>query len=337
MAKTSSGSKNSSRSSRKAGKQGATSKAAPPPNQFSAGHDFRSKWKSCENACLTHEDAAEFSQALCAAFPRLRFLSQDHWKPFVDWGAWHRAWEERERIDPEFRHTEHVRHRMRDPTGLALQFWDHLGVAEETAFYGWVIPEGWTPEWGETDEYGIRRIANPPRLELFFRRGQFHSPNRRPPSEPVTFRDPPEPRSDEETLELEGSQLAIRYNRYDDQTEAFAKSVFRILYKQAVDRFVDVEYKTRRAYTATPWRNRRFGVAGRRAEAWALERRHNYLMVPERAKPASYQFPPDDVMSSEEHAALMAKRAEELEEAISAENRKWTEWSAKRRNEAESA
>jgi hypothetical protein len=334
MAKTGSGSKKSSKSSRKGGRQGAKSKKVPPPIRLSPDHDFRSQWKVCENACLTHEDAAEFSQALCAAFPRLRFLSQDHWKPFVDWDAWHAEIEAWRRRDPKGLESEPIRHRMRDPAGLALQYWDHLGVAEESAFDGWIIPDGWKPEWGETDKYGIRRIVNPPRLALFFRRGQFHCPDRRPLREAVRFRDPPEPRGDEETLELEGSQLNIRYNRYDEAAAAFAKAVFRILYKHVVDRFITIESKSRRALTPVPERNRRFGVAGRRAEAWALKRRHNYLLVPNSVKPVSYPFAPGDVMSAEEHAALEARWAAELEEAVAREKRKHKELAEKWRREA---
>lgn len=311
------------------------SKKALPLMPLGPDQDFRSQWKVCENACLTLADATEFSSALRAAFPRLRFTSEDHWKPFVDWDHWHAEIEAWRRRDPRGLETEPIRHRMRDPTGQSLQFWDHLGVADERAFNGWIIPDGWMPEWGETDKYGVRRIVNPPRLALFFRRGRFHCPDRRPLKEPVHFDAPPEPRSDQEMLELEGSQLQIRYNRYDEEAEAFAKTIFRILYKQVVDRFITVERRSRRALTPVPWRNRRFGVAGRQAEAWALERRYNYLLVPEEVKPASYPFAPDDVMSAEEYTALKAKWAAELEEAVAAEARKWNELAEKRRREAE--
>lgn len=270
-----------------------------------------------------------------AAFPRLRFLSRDHWKPFVDWDYWRAEIEAWKRRDPKGLESEPIRHRMRDPTGETLKYWDHLGVVEETAFDGWVIPEGWTPEWGEADTYGVRRIVNPPRLALFFRRGEFHCPDRRPLREPVRFRDPPESRGDEETLELEGCQLNIRYNRYDDEAEAFAKAVFRILYKHVVDRFIDIERESRRALTPVPWRNRRYGVAGRRAVAWALERRHNYLLVPQQVKPAAYPFAPGDVMSDEEYAALKAKWAAELEEAVAAEAKRMDELAEKWRREAD--
>ncbi|KAB2846527.1 MAG: hypothetical protein F9K44_15200 [Hyphomicrobiaceae bacterium] len=133
---------------------------------------------------------------------------------------------------------------------------------------------------------------------------------------------------------LEGSDLSIQWNRYDDEVEAFAKTVFRILFKQATDRFFQIERKSRRALTAQPWRNRRYGAAGRGAEAWALARRHNYLDGGQLNKPASYPFAPGDVFSAEELAAIRAKWKAELDAAIAEQIRIGKERSAAIRREA---
>jgi len=120
------------------------------------------------------------------------------------------------------------------------------------------------------------------------------------------FDDPPEPPSEDVTITLEGGYLEMRWNRYDDEAEAFAKTVFRTLFKTAIDRFITVERKSRRALSARPWRNRRYGGAGRRAEAWALARRHNYFFAGRLKKPASYPFAPHEIFSPAELAKWRA-------------------------------
>jgi len=285
---------------------------------------------------MTREDADAFSSALRAAYPRLHFASREHWRTFVDWDWWHAAWKLHEEREKDGLPTEFVRHRMRHPRNEPPRYWPSLGVAEEREFYGWILPEDWVAQWGEEDNFGVRRIVNPPRLEFFFRRSRFHCRDRSPRRETVWFDDPPEPRDDDETIVLEGGELEIQWNRYDDEAEMFAKAVFRILFKQATDRFIQIEYKSRRALTGEPWRNRRYGAAGRRAEAWALARRHNYLDGGQLEKPASYPFAPDDVFSAEEFAAIKAKWKAELEEAVAAEARKGKELAEKWRREAES-
>lgn len=286
---------------------------------------------------MTREDADAFSSALRAAYPRLHFVSWEHWRPFVDWDWWRAAWKLHEERKKDGLPTEFVRHRMRDPRNEPPCYWPSLGVAEEREFYGWVLPEGWSAQWGEEDDFGVRRIVNPPRLELSFWRGRFHCPDRSPRRETVWFENPPEPRDDDETIVLEGSDLSIQWNRYDDEVEAFAKTVFRMLFKQATDRFIKIERKSRRALTAQPWRNRRYGAAGRGAEAWALARRHNYLDGGQLNKPASYPFAPGDVFSADELAAIKAKWAAELEEIVAREKRKDKELAEKWRREAEGA
>ncbi len=284
---------------------------------------------------MTREDAADFSDALRAALPRLHLVSFDHWKSFVDWEAWREALEERRRIDPEGRMIEPVRHLMRDPRNEPPHYWPSLGVAEERDFCGWILPEDWIPQWREADRFGVRRIVDLPRLEFFFRRSRFHCRDRSMRLESVSFDDAPEPRNEDETIVLEGGELSILWNRYDDEAETFAKTVFRILFRHATDRFIQIESKSRRALTGKPWRNRRYGAAGRRAEAWALARRHNYLDGGQLEKPASYTFAPGDVFSAAELAAIRAEWRAKLEEAIAAERRKGKELAEKWRREAE--
>jgi hypothetical protein len=225
---------------------------------------------------------------------------------------------------------------MRDPKDEPPHYWPSLGIAEEREFYGWVLPEGWVPQWGDEDDFGIRRIVNPPRLELSFRRSRFHCVDRSPRRETVWFDEPPEPRNDGEIIVLEGGDLSVQWNPYDDETENFAKTVFRILFKQAIDRFITVNrHVSWRALSSTPWRNRRYGAAGWGAESWALSRRHNYFFSGAYNKPASFPFAPAEVLSAQELAALKAKWAAELEEAVAAEARKNKELAEKWRREAE--
>jgi hypothetical protein len=283
---------------------------------------------------MTREDADAFSSALRAAYPRLHFVSCEYWRTFVDWDAWNVACEEKERRERAGLPTERVRHRMRDPRNEPPRYWDSLGTRDERYFYGWVLPEGWVPEWGEEDNFGVRRI-NPPRLEFSFRRSHFRCWDRSRLRETVLFDDPPQPRNDNETIVLEDGHLSIQWNRYDDEAEAFAKVVFRTLFKQVIDRFITVsEDVTWRALSSTPWRNRRYGAAGRGAEAWALARRHNYFFSGCFEKPASFPFAPADVLSPQELASLKAKWDAKLEEAIAAQTRQDKELAEKWRREA---
>lgn len=316
---------------------GVRKKKALPQIQFSPDHDFRSKWKVCEQLHMTREDAAAFSDSLRSAFPRLHLVSHEYWNSFLDWDWWRSARQENERREKAGLPTQPSRHRMRDPGGDPPRYWDSLAVVDEREFYGWILPEGWSPEWGEADQFGIRRIVNTPRLEFSFRRSVFYCADRDGRRETVRFDDPPEPRTEDETIRLEGGDLAISWNRYDEEAEAFAKIVFRLLFKQTTDRFIQMESKSRRALSPVPWNNRRYGMAGRHAEAWALARRHNYLFDGRLNKPASYSFAPGDVFSADELAAIKAKWAAELEEIVAREKRKDKELAEKWRREAEGA
>lgn len=262
---------------------------------------------------MTRTDIKEFSDALRAAFPRLVLVSTNPWKSFVDWDYWRAAVAERIRLEDAGAEIERVVHRMRDPTGEMPHFWSDLAVPEEDAFYGWLLPDGWIPEWGETDYFGVRYIVNPPRLRFLFYRRRFNCPERSRLREEVWFDDPPEPRNAEEEIHLEGSDLTMRYSPYEDEAVAFVRDVFRILGRHTVDRFLKIDRDSRRALSPVPWRNRRFGMAGRRAESWALERRHNYFESGMLQKPASFPFAPEEIFTAEELAAYEAKNAADLE------------------------
>lgn len=337
MAKTSSGSKSCSKNSRSARKREARVPKPRPPIQISPDHDFRSRSKACEQLFLTREDADAFWSSLRVAFPRLHLVSTEHWKDFVDWNWWHAACDDKERREKAGLPVERVRHRMRIPEREPPRYWDSLGATGERDFYGWVLPEGWIPKWSEEDDFGVRRVANPPRLEFSFRRSRFNCIDRSPRRETVWFDDPPKPHNADEIIVLEDGELSIQWNPYDDEAETFAKTVFRILFKQVIDRFITVDRnESWRALSPTPSRNRRYGAAGRGAEAWALSRRHNYFFSPFR-KPASYPFAPSEVLSAAELAALKAKWAAELEEEIAAGMQRNKELWEKWRRETEDA
>jgi len=282
---------------------------------------MNSRSKACEELFMTRADNKEFSDALRDAFPRLVLVSVKPWKPFVDWGYWRAAVAERNRLEAAGKKSPRVRHRMRDPTGKMPHLWSDLAVADEDQFFGWLLPEGWIPEWGKKDDFGVRQIDNPPRQRFFFSRRRFNCPERSRLREAVWFDDPPEPRDSNETIHLEGCDLTVRYSRYDDEAAAFARTVFRILGRQTIDRFVTIEPDSRRALSAASWRNRRLGMAGRRAEAWALERRHNYFFSGRIDKPASYPFTPQDIFTAEELAAYQAALPAKNEARLAAQNR----------------
>jgi len=289
----------------------------PRDFQFNPEHDFRSRSRGSD-VCMTREDAQAFSQGLREALPRLRFVSDEYWKPFIDWDAWRATLEEHRRRDQAGLPTERARYRMRDPVGEPLHYWDSLCVAEEGHFYGWIEPPGWEPAWGEEDDYGVRRILNPPPLQFHFRRSKFRCYGRDVGVDQIAFDDPPEARSEAELIRLDGGTLDFRWNRYDEEARAFTNRLFRILSKQGTNRFINIDLDSRRALSLTPLRNRFGIVAGHHAERWALSRRHNYIFPSSGlvVKPASYRFATGDVMSAEELVALKAKWKAELEARV---------------------
>jgi hypothetical protein len=269
----------------------------------------RPKFRRTHYLFMMRDEAHSFSQQLREALPNIRFVSHDYWKPFIDWAAYEQDLAERERRGPENPPEHHLVYRMRDPRGGPLHYWDSFGTAEEDSFLAWLEPRGWKPRWTEPDDRGIRWLKNIPLHSFAFHRSGFCCRSR----DLSVFPDPPAPLDENETIILEGQRLEIRWHHGDETGEHLAKTGFRILSKLTVDRFYDVEIRSRRAFPK-PFHRPAFYRAGREAADWACSRRHNYLADSTFFyKPADFVFSPADIFTEEQLAAREARLDDEFE------------------------
>ncbi len=131
----------------------------------------RKSWNSkCRYyVATTAKDAQDFSDALRAAYPDIRFLPEDYtekwseiwrWAPVITEMRNHDCWS----FDPPL---------MRDPSGDTLIYYDFLADPRQLNFTAWVEPPGWQPVWVRDDERGYYFLDNEPKLCFQFRRGWF--------------------------------------------------------------------------------------------------------------------------------------------------------------------
>lgn len=274
-------------------------------------------FRRTDTLCMTRADLAEFSDALRAAFPAIRFVPTHYWKPFVDLKRYQadcREYERRLRLDLP---RTSARIHMRDPTGEPLHYLDSLVDPAESFFYAWIEPPGWRPVWGPEDHIGVRRIENTPRLWFELTRSAYVAKRgnfwRRHDTMPDLL-------NARETIQLDGYGFEVRWNPSEPEAEAFGKKVFNILRRLTVSRFVEVDHKDRRAFWRDarnmPWRC----LAGRHAVAWALERRHNYFKNTggPLLKPANYPFRRRDIYTPAEIERYDADREAEFQAKLHA-------------------
>ncbi len=277
----------------------------------------RSAYRRTWNLCMTSDDVAAFSDALKAAFPSIRFLSREYNRQFkVGFEAGRRENERRVNLGLPLKS---FRTRWRDPTGEPLRYSESLADPAETRFIAWIEPPGWQPVWALPDNFGERYIENTPRLWFDFYRCDYLLLGR-PHVIPHRRATEPQPRNGRAAIALEGHSFEVRWNPSEPEAEAFAKTVYNILRKLTVDRFIRVERESRRAFALEAQGMRKQCLAGRHAVAWTMKRRHNYLSCDNDGwamlKPANYPFRRRDVFTKAEYRRWRAKLDKDFEERL---------------------
>jgi len=232
---------------------------------------------------MTRADASAFSEALRAAFPRIRFVSYDYAEKFFDFADWKAACD-----------TAHLRGEdsprslefTRDPGDELPDYFPSLADVAERRFWVWVEPPNWRPRWRRRKRAGILTIENFPRLHFYFWRGGFNLPDPRRAKErqddpdPEIFDLPLQPLSLDrnEAITLRGDRMLGGWKKGDDSAKAFIDKVWRILGKVSTNRLVSVDSRTRQPIppdgTAL---TEPYVRAATDALRWARWRRHNYL------------------------------------------------------------
>ena len=232
---------------------------------------------------MTRDDAYAFSDALRAAFPRLRFVRYDHADKFFDYPAWKRACDKAGKIGTR---TPRQLDYTRDPKEELPDYFQSLADVSDRHFWVWIEPPNWRPRWRRRDRAGILVIENFPRLHLEFTRGGFELPDPRRAKERQDDPDSPlsglevQPLSLDrnEAIVLTGGRMLGAWNKGDQTAKAFVQKVWRILGKMSTNRLVEVAPRTRQpippngAATTEPYLRAATG-----ALRWARWRRHNYL------------------------------------------------------------
>lgn len=253
----------------------------------------REKGHQC--VLMTLQDAYNFSDALRAAFPRIRFVRQSYARKFVDYPSWRAAIEEAKRAGrPAPDRLEFTR----DPGDERPDYFPSLGDVLETFFCVWVEPPNWRPRWRRSKEADTLYLANLPRLHFYFARGGFDAPDVRRTAplegnpEPDThwLANPPLPLDAKEAIYLRGERMTASWLKGDDSARRFVHKVWRILDKMATNRLVSIHPRTREPIppdgSSAP---EPYVRAARDALVWARARRHNYLSCSGHLyKPAGY-------------------------------------------------
>ena len=126
---------------------------------------FRVKILEC--VLMTRDDAYAFSEALRAAFPRVRFVSYDYARKFFDYKAWKKSCDEAEKAGHENPSSLDY---TRNPGVELPDYFPSLGDVLEDRFWVWIEPPNWRPRWRKRKRDGILVIENFPRLHFFSRR-----------------------------------------------------------------------------------------------------------------------------------------------------------------------
>jgi len=239
--------------------------------------------KVLECVIMTRDDAFAFSEALRAAFPRIRFLREDYANKFIDYSAWREACREAER---KGRMTPRRYDFARLPKNEWPDYFPSLADVLEKSFFVWVEPPNWRPRWRLRKRADLLVIENLPRLRFTFWRGGFYCPDPRRtdglhgnPHLPTRNLDlQPGFIDSKEPIALEGHRMLGGWTKGDDVAKAFVHKVWRILGKMSTNRLVSVDRHTLQPIPPDGSAAVEAYVrAANDALRWARGRRHNYL------------------------------------------------------------
>lgn len=260
--------------------------------------EYRSfRKKHFYNLMTTRRDAADFSAALRAAFPTIKFLRNRYWQQFIDLNDWRRRAHEANRRREAGENLPKTAYRSRNPEGEPLEYFESMADPRHRNYYAWIEPPGWTPIWYPINEGDQYRIENEPGMMLEYSRGEFVCEDRDKTEEGV-FEDPPQRKSDDESILLRWGSLYSGYYADDPEDKVFVHKVFRIAKKLTTNSLINVDRPTRRPMFLEGRPRGVNVVAGLHAAAWSLEHRHNYLDF--YTKAPGFPYDPAEVLPEEE-------------------------------------
>lgn len=260
--------------------------------------EYRSfRKKHFYNLLTTRRDAADFSAALRAAFPAIKFLREEYWEQFVDWNSWRQRVAEAHARRARGEDVPRVSYQSRDPEGEPLEYYESMADPRERHFRAWIEPRDWKPFWtpfGDGDQY---HIVNEPEMDLQYSRQSFVCEDR-DETEERAFDDPPQRKSDDESIRLRWGSLYSGYYADNAEDKAFVHKVFRIAKKLTTNVLINVDKPTRRPMFLEGRPRGVNVVAGLHAAAWSLEHRHNYLDF--YTKAPGFPYDPAEVLPEDE-------------------------------------
>lgn len=279
-----------------------------------------------QNTFMTGEDADTFTAMLRPLMPKMRIVSDDYWQHYVDWPAWDAAVAEHDRQERLGAVPRHLPHPMRNPAGSMPPQLSSLSADPSVrkpkeilrSITFWNEPAGWTPEWNGPDEFGVYKIANFPSPKFKFTQcSHFRLDCSKWPFNqyyvPADYR--PEDEDEIVVMHTLGG-FSAHWDRYDKASETLVRKVFNVVSRMTIDRFIEIDYGTRRPFrSALGGIGRDFACAAAGAATWAMRRRHNYFWaMPSFLKPPGYPYKPGDAYTEAELAEYYRRCQEEFDE-----------------------
>jgi hypothetical protein len=245
---------------------------------------------------MTPADADALSAELKAAYPTIKFVPDEYWRPYFDatlWKAETRAQDlarERGKPIPPRRYVPEI------PVGKPVPYVESLGDLSHSRFEAWIEPPGWKPHWEGPSMCGNPYLTNYPPLCIQFWRGTFAMRSNLPKTMSAHSNAEPVPPDHDRIVELSMyGHLFGDWHLDSPEEKAFLKTVERIVYRITKVGIYRIDQEVLRPLAAPEsWpgmeRDKVYRY-GHDAERWALARRHNYFwQVQHLYKPFAYPY-----------------------------------------------
>jgi hypothetical protein len=270
---------------------------------------------------MTPADANALSAELKAAYPAIKFVPEEYWRPYFDETVWKAETQAQDLARQRGEPTPPRRYVPEIPIGKPVPYVDRLGDLRSTEFHAWIEPPGWAPRWAGPAPGGGPYMTNHPPLYFQFKRSDFAVRSNLPKTMSAHSNAEPVPPDDDRIVELNMyGHLFGDWHLDSPEEKAFLKTVERIVYRLTKVGRYRIDREVLRPFAPPePWprMNRdkvyRYGLD---AERWALARRHNYFYETYLYKPFAYPYAAaefideDDLPEGERKLRAHAERAE---------------------------
>lgn len=209
-------------------------------------------FKTRHYVAMLPADEADFSTALRAAFPNIKFLPSEY---YMRWDGEGRTF-------------------FRKSSELDLTYLESLNAPQYSQLLAWLEPDGWTPIWYERvvdrplmdsslqEQNSFHLLRNEPRLQFRFDRSVI----RRDLYPIRSYKGSWAPR--QERTRLEAGRIWSRFRKDDREHRAFLDRVWRLLGKLTTNRLVYYSMETREPYPSDSPEKNCPVWAGYHAIAW---------------------------------------------------------------------